>query len=262
MKAKIGTLEDVAEGMRGEYEPNPDTAEGGFVLKLEGAETHPFNLGLVQKNKTLIKAESDAKKALEAYGGRDPARIKELEDAAAAAEDARLRAEGNWDAKEAAVRKHYEETVIPPLKADLALADTFLERTLVSDAIRSAAEEAGFHANLIVPFASPLVKKVKVDGGFAARVLAADGKTERIDGATGQPFTVLQLLKEMAAKEDYQPLLKPTGADGSGSGDGKGDKGVKVPFDPKKATQAQKSAFIREHGIAKWTALMEGASEA
>jgi hypothetical protein len=93
---------------------------------------------------------------------------------------------------------------------------------------------------------APSLRRVEVDGEFVVRVVDEKG-TVRIKDTRGTPMTPADLVAELYAKPDFRggfgrARLAPGDADAPAT----------TSFDPKKATDAQKSAFITEHGLAAW----------
>lgn len=243
-------------------------AGGKFYLKLEGdPEEHPSVAekvaGLKTKNADLVAREKVAKDKLAEYKGADPAKILELVAKAEEAERERLKAEGNFDAREQQVRTHYDTNVVAPLQKRVDKAVATLDKKFVKSELLEAAEKHGFFGNLLQKQVSDQVKLVETDDGYVVKVYNADGNTVRINAATGHDMTVDEFVAECANKDEFKPLKKPSGGKGSGGGDGGVTTETQTTGAPTKAelskfTVQQKVAFIAEHGQVLWNKILFG----
>jgi hypothetical protein len=134
------------------------------------------------------------------------------------------------------------------LTDEIAKRDKALDRLMVDDGARAALlshEPKGIPEMLLVHVA-PSLRRVEVDGDFVVRVVDEKG-TVRIKDSSGTPMTPADLVDELYAKPDFRGGFgrgRPAPSDA--------DAPETAGFDPKTATDAQKSAFIAEHGFEKW----------
>lgn len=102
-----------------------------------------------------------------------------------------------------------------------------VHKYLINSAATSALASEGAIADLALPFVQQHVKVIQADGEFHARVVDKDGDV-RISGATGEPMSITELVREMKGMEKYAPLFKSEAQGGGGAKPSAG-KGAKAP---------------------------------
>jgi hypothetical protein len=222
MKAIIDKIEDVAEGLRGEY----TAGEGGkFYLKLEGLE--PGNGSKHPAVAELLNAKQHSNTELQTVK-------QELQTAKQATKDAQdalhARLSGKVDksdleALEKSWGKRLEDTQAEHGKQKSSLESSLREVLVTKEATAMAARLAveGSAPLLAESIVKRLSAEVTSEGKAITRVLGPDGKPSAA--------TLADLEKEIVATPMYSPLLlgskasgsgaaRSTGASGAGTGNG------------------------------------------
>ena len=100
-----------------------------------------------------------------------------------------------------------------------------------SEATRAIADNKGV-PDLLMPHIERQVKVIVENGTYKSVVVDKDGDT-RISGATGQPMTIAELVKEMKATTTFGRAFESEAAQGTGT-----RPGVKTPVAGQRATGA------------------------
>ena len=186
--------------------------------------------------KYRIRAK-EADEKLASYDGIDPDEYKKLKDAAAKAEQDKLKSEGAWDKlREKLVADHNAEMTkkdaeVVALKANNEKLEADIGRTIRSHEVAVEASIAEAINPKLVELVVESKTKVEVDkdGKRTITVLDTDGAPS-IDAKTGKPKTIAQLLQDMKTSVEYAHLFKG-GNDGAGSRTDNFDgKSVKNPW--------------------------------
>jgi hypothetical protein len=155
------------------------------------------------RNQLLAEAKA-AKKALEAYKGVDPAKYRELEAAAAEAEQKRAEASGDWKTREQQLlAKHQQE--VEARETKIQTLSGALERRLVDAEATSAIAEAKGSPKVLLPHIKAHVRVIEEDGEHVVRVVDAKGNPRIGDAG-------LKALRQNADAAARQPVLLGRGA--------------------------------------------------
>src|SRR5882672_10937772 len=189
VKARVPSLDAVAEALRALYKPLPDGK--GFVPDIEAVDG--WNLEDVAGLRAALEAERSSKEGLQTklhgFDGIDPKLARDL--IAKRAEMA------NWTpdekmreqiaAREKALQEKFEGEVAAE-RAKSARLLAILERKVVDASATAAIAKLKGVPELLLPHIKSRVKVVESGDDFVGRVLADDGKTfavTRRSGATG-----------------------------------------------------------------------------
>lgn len=208
MKAIVDKIEDVAEGLRGEYV----AGEGGkFYLKLEGLEAgsdgkHPAVLELLRAKQhsntelqTVKQELADAKKATKDAQDALHARLSGKVD------KSDLEAlEKSWGQRLTDAQTEHTKQISA---RDASLREVLVTREALAMASRLAVE--GSAPLLAKSITERLSAEITTDGKAITRVLGADGKPSAA--------SLADLEKEILATPMYKPLLLGSKASGSGA---------------------------------------------
>lgn len=186
------------------------------VARLEGA---------IKNERTTSR---DAKKALKAFDGIDIDEARDALDAKSAAEEAKAKADGNWEDIRAKIEtKHAKE--IAGVSADRDKYKSAHEESVLGEGLTRAIVEAGFHpdyhnaARLELKAMRPAM--VETDKGFAA-VFVDD-----VDGEVPMEVFVKAWSQTDAAAK-YMPGSGASGGDSDGGSRTRGGKAVIDANDP------------------------------
>lgn len=220
-KARLAALEAKAK----EGEGDDESFSKAYVEQLRKENA---------KYRTRAK-EADEK--LAGYDGIDPAKYREMEDAAKKAEEGKLKSEGEWDklrqnmvtAHEGELRK--KDDVITQQDNKIKQLEAEIGKTILSHEIAVEASVAEAINPKLVEMVVEQKTKIEVDenGNRVITVLDTEGNPA-IDLKTGKPQTIAGLLKEMKGSTEYAHLFKG-GSTGAGSGtESFGGKSIKNPW--------------------------------
>lgn len=216
MKAIVDKIEDVAEGLRGEYA----AGEGGkFYLKLEGLEDgsgHPAVGELVRAKKR--EADTATAKAAEA------AKYKTERDEAQEALHKRLQGKVDKTDHEA-LQASYEKKIKDgddAWQAKLNGRDAIIREKFVENEARTLAASVALDTNAADLLAESVQRRLTVEitteGKAVTRVLGPDGKPSAA--------SLDDLKKEIVATPKYHTLLSGSKASGSGASGSQGASGA------------------------------------
>lgn len=166
------------------------------------------------RNQLLTEAKA-AKKALDAYKGVDPAKYRELEEAAAEAERKRAEATGDWKTRETQLLAKTQQEIDARDGKIKALSGA-LERRLIDAEATTALAAAKGSPKVLLPHIKNHVRVVEEDGEFVVQVVDAKGN-QRIGDAKGSPMTIAQLVEEMKADPEFARNFEGTGSSGGGA---------------------------------------------
>lgn len=216
MKAIVDKIEDVAEGLRGEYA----VGEGGkFYLKLEGLEEgsgHPAVGELVRAKKR--EADEATKQSTAA------AKFKTERDEAQEALHKRLQGKVDKTDHEA-LQASYEKKIKDEADAwqtKLNGRDSIIREKFVDSEARALASAIAVDTNAADLLAESLQRRIAVEitteGKAVTRVLGPDGKPSAA--------SLEDLKKEIVATPKYHTLLSGSKASGSGASRSQGASGA------------------------------------
>jgi hypothetical protein len=223
-KAVVDKIEDVAETMRGEYEPG---AGGRFFLKIEGLTPEVPHPAVKELRDAHARSKAERQAA-----------VDKAEQVSAALEALRTEHTAALEsvvpkAQMDALRKSYEDTE----RAKLAAKDTLIaERDAAIRDIAITKEARAIAASLAARdeyaenFQEYITGRLQVDRDAAGKIVTRVLKD-------GQPsaLTLDQLKEEISQMERFKPLLKGSQATGGGAVGASGGGG---------ATGAQKPNFL------------------
>jgi len=174
------------------------------------------NAALERKANELLGEAKKAKDLLKNYEGFDPAEFKRLQDAAQEAERARATAAGDFKALEQQLVTKYE-TSLKSVEQEKSEMQRAMEAHLIDAA---AANELARHSDtprLLMPHVRAMMKVVKEDGQFAARIVDQNGNVRIGKGAGTTPMTLSELVDEMRSNPEFAPAFRGTGSSGGGA---------------------------------------------
>lgn len=174
--------------------------------------------GLVETEVSGLKAKRDELlgklKALDAHKDVDPDEYKVLKAQAAQIEADKLKAAGNWDAREKALLEAHakeKEQFALRSKADRAELEKFLVDTT---ALASINDHDAYQKPMLTQIKN-MTRVEDVNGRLVATVLDDSGNP-RVK-ADGSYFSIPELVAELKTIPDYMGLFKPSGQSGTGS---------------------------------------------
>jgi hypothetical protein len=201
---------EVPEALRGEYVEK----DGKWIPNVEGAEDL-FAGGLKKSRDQILDEKKKVEAKLAQFEGIDIEKAKAAIDAQAKLEEEKAKAAGNFEQlKTQLIEQHTK--ALEKLAADMGKRDSFINRLLVENAARQALEPVAMSVDLMLPHVTRQMK-VKADGDNWVAVVVDEKGNERIKDGAGAPFTIADLVAEMASKDQYAAGFKGTGASGSGA---------------------------------------------
>lgn len=237
----VDTIDKVPEEFRGLYKET----DGKFKLDSENpivntfVSTHSKLSKALEAERKMTKKGPDlsglkdygstveeiaanvAKKIEEASTGADKDAQKNLEKIKATLAEAHTKALGEKD------------TTIQGLTGQLYTL-------LVENSATAAISEHKGVPELLMPFIKNQIKVITVDGKQIPRVVDAQGDI-RYSGATGEPMTIGELVKEMKANEKFARLFESDAPSGGGTRPGSASNKTGATTNPVK-TSAEKSS--------------------
>ena len=247
LPAFAATLDDIAEGLRDEYEQGED---GRYYLKIEDIDAHPMVAGLKTNHDSLLaekkrladqllKVPADWEKQL-----ADLAKLRKLEADAALKE-----AEATGDQE--AIRKQLQEQHVAAAaewEKEKAGYESELDQVLRLDkAIQEIATIPNASAKLLLPQVLPLTKMIR-EGG-KRKVIVINEAGERRIGKAGNDMTIKELMAELRQDPELNGAFPPdetTGGGATGRRAAGGGNGISSRADLK--TVEEKTAYIDKHG--------------
>lgn len=260
LKAIIGALSEVPEGVRGEYRPGTteEGLDGKFVLDV--TPDSGFALENVTGLKSAVSAERGAREkaeaALKAFGDLKPddvskqlAKLAELEKLDPAKEADRL-AEAKAKAAIDQVTKQHE-TALAEANAKAEKAMTGLRARTMQAAINDALAKANAlnpeALRLKLQSAIRLKETGRDEDPFAIEVLTADG-TPAVDGKAA-PLTLDSYVADLRKDPVWATSFKPAGKTGSGAEGGQGGQGGTMSRQAFTALSPAEQAKVATSGV-------------
>lgn len=240
LKALVDSLDDVAEGIRGEYEEH----EGKFRLKVDGADSLVDTKGLkaaLEKERTKGKRADAWERA---FVGKTPEEIAELvKQAEGGTGDG-----GKPDVDKLVKKLRGElEQEFAPVRTENETLKGKLRQTLIGDRFRAEALKAGAIPERLDDLTETSLKRLDLNDKDAIIVLDKDGDPSAVSFDKWVAETL---------KKDKPWAFKAPDASGGDAGDGRAPRNtgtVKSLKDLK--SDAEKSAFIKKNGFAAFKAL-------
>jgi len=164
-----------------------------------------------------------------------------------------LKKKGDWETNEKRIRDA-NKVALDAKDAEIARKDKALHSEMIVSRATKALVEAGANEQGLDWLTPKLVGALKIvdEGGtLIPRVVDESGEVRR--NASGNPMTEQELAAEFKSNEKYGSAFKASGAGGTGSqpnAGGGGNGAVRTKADLK--TDADKSAYIHEHGSEKY----------
>jgi hypothetical protein len=244
LKVKVEKLEDVEEQYRSLYIEK----DGAWHLDAEGIE----DAGGLQKALAAARREAktfEGQVAAWKKLGKTPEEINEMIRAAAEAEEAKARNEGQWDKLRAQLEGNHQKAMADQ-QAENARLRKQIEALMVDAAATAQIADSKGSPHLLLPHVQKQTRVIEENGQFTVRVVDAKGDPRL--GPKGEFMTIGELVSEMRASEQFGRAFEASGASGSGmqptpppSG-GAGGGGLRVPTSWADAkTPQEKAEFLK-----------------
>lgn len=226
LKAVIDKLEDVAEGVRGEYRAantnDGETLKGKFILDV----TALGGLGLenVEGLKSALGKErrraDDAEGKVKGFGDLDPAKtvaaLAELEDLKKLdpKKEADKLAEVKVQAATQAMKADHEKVLGDEKKRSAGYREQ-VGKLLVDNVATSALTEHKGSVELLLPIIKSNTRLKETDSGFEVEVVDVSGNVRF--GKDAKPMTVAELVADLKADAKFGRAFDASGKSGSGT---------------------------------------------
>jgi len=199
-----------------------DSGSGGGADGAGGASgTEKEELAALKRNNAAVLRElREARDKLKPYEGIDPEAVRKLVAEKEKAEADALKAKGDWDSREQALRDAFSKEKAPLEQRVRKLETTLFDALGKAKAVAAIADAKG-RVRSVLPAVLPFLKMVEEDDRFEIRVVDQMGK-ERIADSKGNPFTVEALVAELRADSDFKDLFLAPAASGAGAPPGGG----------------------------------------
>lgn len=219
---ELDSLEGLEESHKAFYEEK----DGKFVLKVKGVPQADDNLeGLKRKNQEFMEEAKAAKR-----------KAKELEELARQKEEENARKNGNIEALEKSWGDKLAARETELLNEKQSLEAQVYKLTVGSKATELAAKLAVPGSDsVLLPHISNRLQVETVDGEIKIRVLDLQGKPSAL--------SIEDLEKEFRANEAFKPLIRASGASGSGASGGQGGGATKKPSE---MNQTERAAWQKD----------------
>ena len=192
LKSKYATAAEIPADQKPFYVEK----DGAFILDAEGV-VEKTKLDEFRNNNIALQ------KRLDAFNGIDPAEHKKLADAAAKAEEEKLKAAGNFDklleARTTAMKTDYDKKLADET-AKATVASKKLEQVLINDAISTAALAKGIKSSALPDVKNRGKVVFKLDGDKVVAI--GDDGQPRFD-TTGQPMTIEKWMDALATEAGH-----------------------------------------------------------
>jgi len=173
--------------------------------------------GLKANRDDVLREAKAAKERLRALEGVDPEEHKRLKAAAEEAEKKKLAAEGDWKAMEKQLVDKYEAQLVAERTEKSGILSSMEQYLIDSAAVAELARHSD-SPRLLLPHVKSVMKVVREDGQYSARVIDPVTGMVRIGkGAGSTPMTLGELIEEMKGNAEYAPAFRGTGSSGSGA---------------------------------------------
>jgi hypothetical protein len=195
-----------------------------------------------------LKAEADKYKDL------DPEKARQALQAAEDAEAEKLKTQGDWNAREEALKKGFD-TEKGTFQTQLSERDKALDRLVIFNELARVAvlPDVKGDAELLQPHIAPFLRR---KGTEDYEILDAAGAVRY--GIDGNPLRMEAYLKELREHPKLSRLFDATGASGSGApANHAGGGGAINKMNRSKMSDKEKQDFIRTLGYGKYKELPE-----
>ena len=211
LKTRISKLEDVEEGLRGLYEAK----NGGFVLKLDGDAGDVFP-GLTINYQALQDEKRRLADQLKTFEGLDPAKARQLIADAEKLEQEKLKAQGDWEAREKQLQEKFAAEKAALESRIGALTQGLHQNLIEAQATAAIAQHKGV-PELLLPHVLRQMRVQEKDGKFFPEVIDLNTGNPRIADSKGTPFGVADLVASMKADPIYGRAFEASQIGGSGA---------------------------------------------
>jgi hypothetical protein len=256
LKRTLATLDGLDDALKAHYVKRGDT----YHLDCEPDED-------TTALKTALETERNDVKGLRAklgeFDGIEPTKAREVlgleSDLRAEREkfDKRKKDDKETDDRLAQLEtKHAGE--ISKREAEITRQRGLTEQYVVESTALAAIAAAGGKTKWLLPHVKPMLRAVEHDGKLVVRVFEGDKELiSRVAGRNG-PMDAEELVSSFKANEEWADAFSGTGASGGGmphgGANGAGRAGT-VAYKSDLKTNAEKSAYISEHGLPAWEGL-------
>jgi hypothetical protein len=244
------SIDEVPESVR----DKATEVEGKFHVSADALVTK-HNEVLAEKkrmadDRARLQAEHDKYKDIDPEKARKA--LKDLEDA----ENEKLRIQGDWDARENALRTGFT-TEKTTLEGEIASRDKMLDKFVVRNELARVCALPEIKGAFELLADNATVMNSIRRKGEDYEILDASGAVRY--GTDGQPLRMEAYLKELREHPTLSRLFDPTGASGSGAGADTGRAGGEKVIDKNlrrsKMSDKEQQDFVRDHGFAKFREL-------
>ena len=187
----------------------------------------------------------------EKYKDLDPEKARDALQKIADAESEKLRTQGDWDARETALKTGFA-TEKTQFETQITERDKALDRLVIFNELARVAvlPDIKGDAELLQPHIAPFLRR---KGTEDYEILDASGQVRY--GPDGEPLRMEAYLKELREHPKLSRLFDATGASGGGASNNLAGGGGAVKIDKNlrrsKMTDKEKTDFVREHGVTK-----------
>lgn len=205
------TIFDSQEEIPEDVRDKATEVEGKFHVPADALVAN-YNKALGEK-KDRDKQLRDLRAQVEKYKDIDPEKAREALDKIEQAEAERLRTQGDWDARETALKQGFD-TEKQTLQGEITNRDKALDKFVIFNELARCAQlpEIKGVAELLEPHIAPFVRR---KGLTDYEILDASGTVRY--GNDGQPLRMEAYLKELREHPTLSRLFDATGASGSGA---------------------------------------------
>lgn len=256
LKAIIEKIEDVPEGVRGEYKEQT-AGDGKKFFLLDVSPVNGYELDNVSSLKTALGAERTAKGKLEAqvvkFKDLDPdkardalARLEELEKIDPTKEADKIANTKFEAAKTQLLKKHSDELEGERTKSSKYRSK--IDRLMIDSVAKSAIADLKGSIDLLLPHVQSQTRVVEDGDDFKVEVVDKDGNV-RIGDSKGQPMSIKDLITEMRNSDTFGRAFEGDGQTGGGKHRSNGG-GGNPTLKRGSMTAKEKADYQREHGQA------------
>lgn len=221
----VDSIEKVPQDFRGLYKEK----EGKFALNTEDDSVKSAVAAITKLNASLAAERKLTKKGpvdltpLKEFGETPEDIVKSFTEKLQAAQagtdkDAKVNLE---KIKQELAQAHAKDLQSKDGKIT-ALTNQLYSHLVEATATAAIAEAKGV-PELVLPFIKNQVKVIEADGKMIPRVVDSAGDI-RFSGVTGEPMTIVELVKELKANEKYGRLFESEAPSGTGSKPGAASK--------------------------------------
>lgn len=241
LPASLDTLDAIPAPLRPLYRKGDD---GKFAL--DDIDSLRSVVGNIKNENKSLKGKVGQYKELEELG-LTPEQIKQLKAEADAAQEKKLKDEGDFNSLKQQLEENLGKEKEKWTGREKKLVGT-INKILVDDAARATLADPEIEGNptLLLPLIRDRVKVTETDDGFNLQVLRSDGAP--MLNSKNEPATLKDLFLEMRGKPEYAGAFKGVNQSGGGAPSGGNGGGVPGTKPRSKMNAAEKAAFISKNG--------------